>query len=80
MSMSKLAFFKNDKRFEIFDEIILDMERGEHSPKPYNYDIMIDDAPHNIEYYLENNKEGLVYMPMRPWNEKYKDNERVIIL
>lgn len=80
MSMSKLSFFKNDKRFEIFDEIILDMERGEHSPKPYNYDVMVDDAPHNIEYYLENNKKGLVYMPVRPWNEKYKNNERVIIL
>jgi FMN phosphatase YigB (HAD superfamily) len=80
MMIAKAKLFKANKDFQIFDEIILDMERGEHSPKPYNYDVMVDDAPHNIEYYLENNKKGLVYMPVRPWNEKYKNNERVIIL
>lgn len=80
MSMTKINLFKRDKRFDLFDEIILDMERGEHSPKPHSYDMMIDDAPQNIENFLEHNKEGLVIMPLRPWNEKFKDNERVIIL
>lgn len=80
MSMTKINLFKRDKRFDIFDEIILDMERGEHSPKPHTYDMMIDDAPQNIENFLEHNKEGIVLMPLRAWNEKYKDNERVNIL
>lgn len=80
MIESKTSLFRADKRFEMFDEIILDMERGEHSPKSFEYDYMVDDAPHNIEYYLNNNPQGIVYMPLRPWNEKFKDNERVIIL
>ena len=38
MIESKTSLFRADKRFEMFDEIILDMERGEHSPKSFEYD------------------------------------------
>ena len=55
MINSKTALFKQDNRFNLFDEIILDWERGIHSPKPTHYDVIIDDSPYNIQHYLNNN-------------------------
>lgn len=52
-----------------------------HTPKPTYYDVMIDDSPFNIENYLENNKNGIVYMPLKPFNNHLKDtNNRIIII
>ena len=80
MVISKTKLFKEYALFDWFDEIIIDYEKGGHTPKNTNYDIMVDDALHNIEYYLEQNKEGIVFMPLRPWNEQIKNHPRVNIL
>lgn len=79
MINSKCSLFKHDPRFNIFDEIILDWERGLHSPKPTHYDVIVDDSPYNIQHYLDNNPNGKVYMTLRPWNEKYVDNKVTVI-
>lgn len=81
MMIAKAKLFKSNKQFDIFDEIIVDMEKGmNHTPKPFNYDVMVDDAPHNIDYYLKNNPSGIVYMPLRKYNESFKDMDRVIVI
>ena len=79
MIQSKCSLFKHDPRFNVFDEIILDWEKGLHSPKPYHYDVIIDDSPYNIQHYLENNPNGEVYMTLRPWNSKYVNSKVMII-
>lgn len=74
MMIAKAKLIKNNKDFEIFNEIIVDMEKGmNHSPKPTHYDIMIDDSPNNIKHYLEMNHNGKVYMPVRKFNEYILD-------
>ena len=76
MMISKAKLFKNNVYFQLFDEIIVDMEKGmNHSPKPTHYDVMIDDAPTNIKNYLEMNHNGIVYMPVRKFNEYILDWE-----
>lgn len=80
MAVSKSNLFKFDKRFNVFDRIILDLEKGSHTPKPTDYDIMIDDSPYNIEEYLDKNKTGKIYMPLRPWNKQFEGHEQIIIL
>lgn len=80
MVISKANLFKELELTNLFDEIIIDYEKGEHSPKLTTYDIMIDDAPHNIEQYLKENDNGIIYMPLRPWNKQFKDNPRINIL
>lgn len=81
MMISKINLFKRMDSFNIFNQIILDMEKSwYHTPKPTHYDVMIDDAPHNIENYLEKNPNGIVYMPLREFNKHLKDNKRIIVL
>ena len=81
MMIAKAKLFKANEDFQIFDEIILDMEKGmDHSPKPTHYDVMIDDAPTNIVNYLERNHNGRVYMPLRKFNEHLQDYPRLEIL
>lgn len=80
MMMSKANLFKDYLLFNLFDEIIVDYEKGSHTPKNTHYDIMIDDAPHNIENYLNKNDNGIVFMPLRPWNDHLKNHPRVNIL
>lgn len=80
MMISKANLFKKYSDFDIFDEIIIDMEKGmNHTPKPTFYDVMFDDAPHNIENFLNKNPNGLVYMPVREFNKHLKNN-RIIYL
>lgn len=80
MINSKTTLFRQDNRFNLFDEIILDWERGIHSPKPTHYDVIIDDSPYNIQHYLNNNPYGKVYTTLRPWNKQFKNEERVFVI
>lgn len=78
MLMAKSKFiYSNIDLFKHFDNIVLDYETGKIEPKPYYYDIMIDDSPKNIEYYLEKNKNGIVYIPRRCWNKHLEGHERI---
>ena len=81
MMISKAKWLNQNNDFKIFDEVIMDMETSSnHTPKPTYYDVMIDDAPHNIVTFLEKNLNGIVYMPLRPFNKHLKDNKRIIVL
>lgn len=78
MLIAKSKFIhENMNLFQGFDNIVLDYETGVIEPKPYYYDVMIDDSPKNIEYYLEKNKTGMAYMPKRCWNKHLEGRERI---
>lgn len=40
---------------------------------------IIDDSPKNIEYFLNNNKDGKVYMPLKPFNKHLHNSDKRII-
>ena len=80
MMQSKVNFIKNCSLFDLFDEIIIDYEKGGHTPKDYKCDILIDDAPMNIETFLNSCENGLVYLPLWNYNKKFVNNERVKVL
>lgn len=80
MIRSKANFIDSNEDFKIFDEFIIDMEKGAHMPKNTHYNVMIDDAPHNIENYIKENPQGLLYMPLRPWNKQFMDKIMVNVI
>ena len=70
MVKSKVNMLESLKLDASFDEIIFDVECTiGHSEKPTHYDVMIDDSPKNIINYLNQNKKGIVMMPLRRWNK-----------
>ena len=70
MIISKCNFLNENKVLNsLIDEVIFQYEKNKQEPKSYNYDIIIDDAPHNIKYFLENNPNGKVLMPLRQFNK-----------
>ena len=70
MVKSKVNMLESLKIDSSFDEIIFDVECTiGHSEKPTHYDVMIDDSPKNIINYLNQNKKGIVLMPLRRWNK-----------
>jgi len=81
MIVAKSRLFKKDPRFNYFDNIIIDLDKGWiHKSKRTDYDIMIDDSPTIIRNYLENNPNGKVIMPLRKWNECFVGTPRVEVL
>ena len=72
MVESKLRFLENHITDDIcFDMISLDLVKGKEiitSTKNIYYDFVIDDSPSVVEYYLENNRDGKVYLPLRKYN------------
>ena len=70
MVQSKVDMINHHKLADYFNEIIFDVEFGiGHSEKPTHYDVMIDDSPKNIINYLNQNKKGIILMPLRRWNK-----------
>lgn len=73
MVESKMKFLEEHIINKIcFDLISFDVVKGKEiitSTKNLYYDIIIDDSPFVVEYYLKNNKEGKVYLPVRKYNE-----------
>ena len=86
MVESKLRFLEYHITNDIcFDFISLELVEGKSiitSTKNIYYDIIIDDSPSVVEYYLENNKTGKVYLPLRKYNsfllEKYRNRIEVL--
>lgn len=84
MIVSKTNFIKQCQKeqildFSIFDKILFELET-DHYPKDTRlYDVIIDDSPKNIEYYLNNNKDGIVYMPLKPFNKHLHNSDKRII-
>lgn len=84
MIVSKTNFIKQCQKeqildFSIFDKILFELET-DHFPKDTRlYDVIIDDSPKNIEYYLNNNKDGKVYMPLKPFNKHLHNSDKRII-
>lgn len=88
MIVSKTNFIKQCQKyhlnvvdFSIFDNIIFELETNNYPKDTRIYDVIIDDSPKNIEYFLNINKDGKVYMPLKPFNKHLKDtNDRIIII
>lgn len=83
---SKFNFIKDIlcKDFQ-FDIITLELVEGKKiisSTKNTHYDLIIDDSPSIVEYYLDNNDKGKVLLPLRKYNEylleKYKNRIEII--
>lgn len=67
MLESKKKFIKKENLYKLFDEIIYDS--NVHNPKPYTYDIIIEDNPLYIEKYIKNNSDGKVWIVEQPYNQ-----------
>lgn len=86
MVESKMKFLEEHIINKIsFDLISFDVVKGKEiitSTKNLYYDIIIDDSPFVVEYYLKNNKEGKVYLPVRKYNkfllEKYPNQIEIL--
>jgi hypothetical protein len=84
MIVSKTNFIKQCQKeqildFSIFDRILLELETDNYPKDTRMYDVIIDDSPKNIEYYLNNNKDGKVYMPLKPFNKHLHNSDKRII-
>jgi hypothetical protein len=84
MIVSKTNFIKQCQKeqildFSIFDKILFELETDNYPKDTRMYDVIIDDSPKNIEYYLNNNKDGKVYMPLKPFNKHLHNSDKRII-
>lgn len=86
MIISKSNFIKQSQRynidvidFSIFDKIIFELETDNYPKDTRMYDVIIDDSPINIDYFLNNNKDGKVYMPLKPFNKHLHNSDKRII-
>lgn len=81
MVIAKAKLFDKDKRFDYFNNIIIDLDHNSvHSGKRTDYDMIIDDSPYIIKNYLEKNPNGKVLMPLRNWNKCLVGTPRVEVL
>jgi hypothetical protein len=86
MIVSKTNFIKQCQKyhlnvidFSVFDKILFELETDNYPKDTRMYDVIIDDSPKNIEYYLNNNKDGKVYMPLKPFNKHLHNSDKRII-
>lgn len=84
MIISKSNFIKKCQEekivdFSIFDKILFELEMNDNPKDTNMYDVIIDDSPKNIEYFLNNNKDGKVYMPLKPFNKHLHNSDTRII-
>lgn len=80
MIESKVELLKNKIGCDHFDILTLELIKGKeiiNSTKKTHYDVIIDDSPSVVEFYLKENENGVVYLPFRNYNayllNKYGD-------
>lgn len=71
MADSKIKRLEEDKElYELMDNIVITvLPDNQILDKPTDYDIIIEDNPRFIQRYLNENKNGLVYMPVWEYNK-----------